>query len=136
MKIYILTDMEGVAGIVSLPEYCLPSPVNKYGRTEGGRYYEHARELATLEVNAAIDGLLEGGATDILVCDGHGPGGLNASMIHPKAKILTGRSQPQPRGLDESFDAAIMLGHHAKANTDGGHLCHSGSFFRDDRPSN
>ena len=127
-----MTDMECIAGVVTLPEYCLPSPVNKYGRSEGGRYYDHARELATREVNAAVDGLLAGGATDILVCDGHGPGGLNASLIHSGARLLIGRNQQQPRGLDASFDAAIMIGQHAKANTDGGHLSHSGSFSRED----
>ena len=131
MKVYVMTDLECVAGVVSLPEYCLPGPENKYGRKEGGRYYEHARELATAEVNAAVDGLIEGGATEILVCDGHGPGGLNASLIHAQARILIGKGQAQPRGLDRSFDAAIMIGQHAQAHTDGGHLCHSGSFSRD-----
>ena len=131
MKIYVMTDLECTAGVVTLPEYCLPSPVNKYGRAEGGRHYDHARELATLEVNAAVDGLLDAGATDVLVCDGHGPGGLNASLIHPRARVLTGRGGKYPRGMDATFDAAIMVGQHARANTDGGHLCHSGSFSRD-----
>ena len=132
MKVYVMTDMECVAGVVTLPEYCLPGPVNKYGRAEGGRYYEHARDLATMEVNAAVEGLLEGGATEVLVRDGHGHVGLNPSLIHEKARILTGKGQVPPCGLDGSFDAAIMLGQHAKANTDGGHLCHSYSFFRNE----
>lgn len=132
MKIYVMTDMECTAGVVSLPEYCLPSPRNKYGREEGGKYYEHARELATREVNAAIDGLINAGADEILVCDGHGPGGLNPTLIHPSAGILTGKGQQQPRGLDATFDGAIMVGQHAMAHTDGGHLCHSGSFSRED----
>lgn len=132
MKVYVMTDMEGVAGVVTLPEYCLSGPVNKYGRAEGGRYYEHGRELATREVNAAVEGLLAGGASEILVCDGHGQGGLNASLLHPGARMLTGKGQRQPRGLDRSFDAAIMIGQHAKAHTDGGHLAHSGSFSRED----
>jgi len=131
MRVFVMTDMEAVAGVVSLPEYCLSGPINKYGRKEGGRYYEHARELATMEVNAAVEGLIEGGAREILVRDGHGQGGLNASLIHPEARILTGKSQVAPWGLDGSFDAAIMIGQHAKAHTDGGHLCHSFSFFRD-----
>ncbi len=132
MKVFVMTDLECVAGVVTLPEYCLKGPVNKYGRAEGGRYYDHALELATLEVNAAIEGLLAGGAAEVFVCDGHGHGGLNPSLIHAEARILTGASQVQPRGLDDSFDAAIMVGQHAMANTDGGHLCHSGSFSRDD----
>lgn len=131
MKVYIVTDLEAVAGVVSMPEYCLPGRINKYGRKEGGRYYEHARELATMEVNAAVEGLIEGGAREIVVLDGHGPGGLNASLIHPKGRILTGRPLVLPWGLDRTFDAAIMIGQHAKANTDGGHLCHSFSFSRE-----
>lgn len=130
MKVFIMTDLEGVAGVVSSAEYLMPSPENKYGRTDGGRHYQHAIELATREVNAAVDGLLEGGATEVLVCDGHGPGGLNASLIHPEARIVTGRPLIDYR-LDESFDAIIMVGQHAMANTDGGHLAHSGSFGRD-----
>ncbi len=132
MKIYVMTDLECVAGVVSHPEYCLSGPVNKYGRAEGGRYYEHARELATMEVNAAVDGLIEGGASEILVCDGHGPGGLNASLIHPEARILIGKGKSHPLRLDGSFDAAIMIGQHSQAHTDGGHLAHSGSFSRDE----
>ena len=131
MKVYVMVDLECVAGVVSMPEYCQSSPQNKYGRKEGGRYYEHARELATMEVNAAVDGLFEAGATEILVCDGHGPGGLNASLIHPQARVLIGKGKSHPLGLDGSFEAAIMVGQHAQAHTDGGHLCHSGSFSRD-----
>jgi D-amino peptidase len=132
MKFYIMTDLECVSGVVTLPEYCLPDPKNKYGRPEAGKYYERAKELAIMEVNAAVEGLLEAGVTEILVCDGHGPGGLDVSIIHPAARVLTGKRQKQPRGLDDSFDAAIIIGQHAKANTDGGHLAHSGSFSRED----
>ena len=85
-----------------------------------------------MEVNAAVEGLLEAGATEILVSDSHGPGGVNPAQIHPAARILTGRPLRVFEGLDESFDAAIMIGQHAKANTDGGHLAHSGSFGRED----
>lgn len=129
MKVYVMTDLDCVAGVVSLLEYCLP-PDNKYGFRGCGKYYEHAKELATMEVNAAVDGLLESGATEILVCDGHGPGGLNASSIHPQARILSGKGKSQPLGLDRSFDAALMIGQHAMADTNGGHHCHSGSLAR------
>ena len=37
-----------------------------------GRYHDHAKRLATAEVNAAVDGLLDAGVEDILVIDGHG----------------------------------------------------------------
>jgi len=62
MKIYLMTDMEGAAGVVNADDYLAP----------GARYYEVARELVTGEVNAAIEGALEAGATEFLVLDGHG----------------------------------------------------------------
>ena len=122
MKVYIMTDMEGVAGIINSADYASP----------GSRYYELARELTTLETNAAIEGVLEAGATEILVVDGHGPGAINPTLLHPEARLLAGRPLGYPSGCDNSFDAALMVGQHAKSNTDGGHLCHTGSFAVED----
>ncbi|MBD3182205.1 hypothetical protein GF312_07930 [Candidatus Poribacteria bacterium] len=118
MKIYIMTDMEGVSGVINSSDYASP----------GSLYYETARELTTMEINAAIEGLLEVGASEMLVVDGHGPGAINPQLLHPEARLLTGRPMGYPFGCNESFDAAIMIGQHAKSNTDGGHLCHTGSF--------
>ena len=50
MKVYVLTDMECVAGMVNFIDYCRP---------ESSKYYEHGRELTTLEVNAAVEGLID-----------------------------------------------------------------------------
>ncbi len=61
MRVFVSVDMEGVAGIVD-GEQC---------RGPGGPAYEEGRELLLGEVNAAIDGALEGGATEILVNDAH-----------------------------------------------------------------
>ena len=118
MKIYVMTDMEGVAGVVDSPNYCFPE----------SRYYERGCELTTLEVNAAIEGALEAGATEIVVTDGHGHGAITPMLLHPAAKILTGRPRPIGAVLDASFDVAISIGQHAKSNAPGGHLAHSGSF--------
>jgi D-amino peptidase len=123
MKIYIMTDMEGVAGVVSSVDYCAPD----------SRYYEVGRELTTLETNAAIEGALDAGATEFLVVDGHGHGAIDAQRLHPAARLLTGRPMGYPFGCDQSFDAAFVVGQHAKANTDGGHLCHTGSFSVEDQ---
>ena len=118
MKLYVMTDMEGVAGVVDSPNYCF---------TES-RYYERGCELTTLEVNAAIEGALEAGATDIVVIDGHGQGAITPTLLHPAAQLLNGRPRPMGAGLDASFDVAISIGQHAKSNAHGGHLAHSGSF--------
>ncbi len=122
MKIYIMTDQEGVAGVTNAPDFAAP----------GARYYEVARELTTLEVNAAIEGALDAGATEFLVVDGHGHGSIEPRLLHKEAKLLTGRPVSYPFACDPSFDAGFMIGQHAKSNTDGGHLSHTGSFSVED----
>ena len=45
MKLYILTDIEGVAGVADFEDYSYPT----------GRFYPQSRHLLTLEVNAAVE---------------------------------------------------------------------------------
>lgn len=118
MKIYIMTDMEAVAGVVDSENYC----------NKSSRYYERGRELTTLETNAAIEACLEFGASEVLVVDGHGHEAIDPVLLHPEAKLLAGRPIGYPFGCDDSFDASLSIGQHAKSNTDGGHLAHTGSF--------
>jgi D-amino peptidase len=126
VKLFIMTDMEGVAGVVNSVDYCAPD----------SRYYEMGRELTTLETNAAIEGAIDAGATEFLVVDGHGHGAIAPVLLHPAATLLTGRPMGYPFGCDPSFAAAFIVGQHAKANADGGHLAHSGSFSVDDQVLN
>src|SRR5699024_2944388 len=81
MKIYILTDQEGVAGVVNSVDYANPS----------GRYHEVGRRLLTLETNAAIEGAFAGGATEIFVLDGHGHGSIDIELLDPRVEVLAGR---------------------------------------------
>ncbi len=113
-----MTDLEGCAGIPSWHDYGSPDH----------RWYEYARELVTLETSAAVQGCLDAGADEVLVVDGHGSGAINPVLLHPEAKLLFGRPMGYPFGCDKSFAAALMVGQHAKANSDGGHLSHTGSF--------
>ena len=73
MKVYIMTDLEGVAGVVSFEDDDM----------RDSRYYERSKRLLAGETNAAVEGCLAAGATEILVVDGHGPGGLNPDEVHP-----------------------------------------------------
>ncbi len=118
MRVYIMTDMEGVAGILNFDDYC----------ARESRYYDAARELATLEASAAVEGALAAGAAEVVVVDGHGSGAMSPLALHPAAKLYAGRPMNYPFRCDRSFDAAMIVGQHAKSNTDGGHLCHTGSF--------
>lgn len=117
-----MTDQEGVCGVVNSVDYAAP----------GAPYYEQARRLLTLEVNAAVDGALAGGATEIFVLDGHGHGSIELELLHPAAACLAGRPIFFPFEFDASFDALMFVGQHAKANTDGGHISHTGNMAQDD----
>jgi len=117
MKIYVMTDLEGVAGVMNFPDWC----------NSKGRYYERAKELLTREVNAAVDGLFAGGATEIIVADGHGPGAMDGLVLDPRVELLRGWPGGWPLLLDTSFDAVVWVGQHAKAGTPFAHLAHTQS---------
>ena len=108
MRVLMGTDVEGVAGVVSFDAQSRPT----------GRYYDQTKRLATAEVNAAVEGLLAAGAEDVLVIDGHGPGGLFFEDIHPEARLLHGRPVA-PRAVRDPFvaecDLCVMIGQHAMA---------------------
>jgi D-amino peptidase len=120
VKICIMTDMEGVAGVLDHDNWCQPRE-----RNYPGRYYDLGREFLTMEVNAAVAGFVEGGADSILVVDGHGAGGINPALLDQRAQLMRGWPEGWPDGLDASFDAVAFVGQHAKAGTPRAHLAHT-----------
>jgi D-amino peptidase len=116
MKIMVLTDMEGVAGVLNHDDWVLP----------GGRFYEKGMRLLTRETNAAIDGLFEGGATEVVVLDGHGAGGIDPELLDARAWLVRGGDDTGwPWGLDASYDGLAVVGQHAKAGTPYSHITHT-----------
>jgi len=118
-KVYIMTDLEGVAGVLDFENWCTPS----------SRYYEVAKEFLTMEVNSCIEGLFEAEVEEITVLDGHGPGGINVKLLDPRVKLQRG----WPRVfadffIDTSYDAVVWIGQHAKAGSEYAHLPHTQSF--------
>lgn len=121
MRVMIWCDMEGVAGI------------SVWDQVNGGApMYEEGRRLYTQEVNAAVRGCRRAGATEIVVVDGHGAGGLwNFKSLIPEqlesgAEYILG--YPWARyiaPLQQGCDAALFLGAHAMAGTPDGILCHT-----------
>lgn len=104
MKIWISCDMEGVAGIVDWDQ-CL----------SGSQGYALGCALLAGEVNAAIEGAMAGGATEIVVNDSHGRmANLDPRKIAGGASYLSGRHKPMymAEGLDGSVDAAFLVGYH------------------------
>jgi D-amino peptidase len=120
MRICIMTDIEGTAGVSSFEGQTYPA----------AKYLDDCRKLAMAEVNAAVDGFLEAGATDILIVDGHGCGGLWYEHMHPEAKMLHGRPGP-PRSVTDpiisKYDATAIVGQHAMAGVPTSTLNHTQS---------
>ena len=118
MKIFIMTDIEGCAGVLDF---------DNWTRLES-RYYDKAKRLLTCEVNAAIAGFMEGGADEFVVIDGHGHGALDPELLDENAVLVRGhREKVWPWGLDKTFAGVAFIGQHAKAGTPYSHLTHSGN---------
>ncbi len=115
MKVYIITDLEG------------PALISRFDQTRDVTPEDKPRwmRLLTGEVNACIDGILDFDAdAEIIVWDGHGSGGIIEEEFHRDAKLLARGPISAPYYLDESFDALMFVGQHARAGTDGV-LCHT-----------
>jgi len=108
-RVFISADIEGVAGIVTTLQ-----------TADGAAQYQEGRQLMTDEVNAAIAGAFDGGATDVVVCDSHaGMQNLIPSHLDKRAVLIRGamRDSLQMEGLDASFHAVFITGTHARAGT-------------------
>lgn len=106
-KVMMITDMEGVSGIFDIDLQCIPYKSPRW---------EESRKLLTGEVNAGVEGVLQGGATGVTVWDGHDAGRtLSPLDIHPKARLLTGVPVLPASPIDSSYSALIFVGQHARA---------------------
>jgi len=122
LKIYISADMEGVVGVVTNEQL-------------GPQGFEYARfrEFMTQEVNAAIEGALAGGATQIVVSDSHGNGqNLLIEKLHKDVTLV--RAWPRPlmmmQGIDETFAGAVFIGYHTGTTNSQGVRAHTMSSAR------
>jgi len=116
LKVYISVDMEGITGVVHGDQ------------TGAGPDYAMARKWMTEDVNAAIQGALDAGATEIIVNDSHGDmRNILLSDLNPAATLITGSPKPlgMMQGIDATVDAAMFIGYHAKAGTMDGVLDHT-----------
>jgi D-amino peptidase len=117
MKVFISFDMEGVAGIVDWSQ-CRPPGVP----------YEEGRRLLLGEVNAAIDGALAAGATEIVCNDSHGAmNNLDPAALHGRASYVSGRHKPMymMQGLDAGADVVFMVGYHGSISGESSVLSHT-----------
>lgn len=121
MRVHIISDMEGVAGIV------------KGEQVKGGEpMYEEGRRLYTEEINAAVRGAKAAGATEIVVMDHHGAGGgwsfnsLIPDQLDPACEYVVQREWTEYTGfLEQGVDACLLVGMHAMAGTADGVMNHT-----------
>lgn len=121
MRVLIMSDMEGVSGIVV------------WDQVNGGApMYEEGRRLYTEEINAAVRGAKAAGATEIVAVDCHGAGkgwtfnSYVPELLDPDCEWVA--HHPWSRYtelLEKGCDAALFVGMHARAGTPDGVLSHT-----------
>jgi D-amino peptidase len=118
LKVFISVDMEGIGGVIHWEDV-----------SRKGKDYSLFRRLMTDETNAAVEGALEAGATEILVRDSHGSArNILPDRLHPEAILLrdwSGGLLSMMEGIDETYDAVIFVGYHAREGTPDAVLKHT-----------
>ncbi len=121
MRVLVISDMEGVAGITRW---------NQVSAGEDG--YAEGRVLYTEEINAAVRGALAGGADEVVVMDCHGAGGewsfasLIPDRLDPRCEfVVQQRWTEYTEALEDGCDAALLVAMHARAGTADGVLSHT-----------
>lgn len=119
LKIYIETDLEGASGVFQFNQTReKDTPLNR-----------EACAFLMGDIAAVVRGLRAGGATEIIVADGHGNQAFLPRLMEPGAKYITGKPRPPADacGLDETLAGIAMVGFHAMMGTPDGVLCHTQS---------
>jgi D-amino peptidase len=117
LKVFISVDMEGICGVVASEQ---TSP--------GNPEYAAAKKWMAEDANAAVEGALRAGASEVVVNDSHGSmRNIDPGDLHPKAILISGSPKPQSmmQGIDDSYNAVLFVGYHAGAGTQDGVLDHT-----------
>lgn len=121
MKVHVISDMEGVAGLTKWEQV-----------SAGEALYEEGRRLYTEEINAAVRGAKTAGATEIVVMDCHGAGtgytfnSLLPELLDPACEwVVQDEWTGYTEFLEQGCDAALFVGMHARAGTPNGVMCHT-----------
>ncbi len=109
MKILLSVDMEGITGVVSQSH---TDPAQSE--------YQRFRKLMTGDVNAAIEGALAGGATELIVNDAHANmDNILIEDLNPAARLISGSPKPfsMMQGIGPEVGAVFLIGYHARAGS-------------------
>jgi D-amino peptidase len=119
MKILIAADMEGISGVVNWEQ--VDPAHGEYGRF---------RRIMTGDVNAAVRGAFSGGASQVVISDGHNmANNILLEEIEPRARLNSGTTRPfaMVQGADSGIDGVLLVGYHARAGTPQAILDHTWS---------
>ncbi len=117
MKVFISIDLEGVSGVCHLAQ-----------TDHGTDDWQAARGLMRGDLDAVLEGCLEGGADEIVVCDAHDCGdNLGVAGLPAGVSLISGGGTElsMMAGVEAGFDAAFMVGYHARAGTARATLAHT-----------
>ena len=120
MKILVAVDMEGITGVVHWDQVMPDQPD-----------YARFRKLMVADVNAAVSGAFDGGASEVIVADGHHAGlNLPVDELDPRVRLNSGMGtapHSMMQGIDESVDGVLFVGYHARAGSQSAVLDHTWS---------
>lgn len=111
MRVYISVDAEGISGIVKLSQV-IPASAD----------YSFCRSMMINDVNAAIRGAFNAGATEVIINDAHHKGdNIQIDKLDSRAKLISGTDRPliMMQGIDMGFDAALLIGYHSSKGNKG-----------------
>jgi D-amino peptidase len=126
IKIYVNTDLEGISGVFKFSQT----------REKDTPLNIQACEYFMGDIAAVVRGLRDGGATEVVVLDGHGSQCVIPHLMEPGAQYITGRPRPGAgnlSALDSSFSGMVMVGFHAMMGTPDGVLNHTQSSKSENR---
>lgn len=122
-SVYMMTDLEGVAGVDDW------DPRHKaYAETAKGVFERsEMQRLLTAEVNAAAKGLFAAGVKEIVINDAHGAGRtILPEELISGVRLVQGVDRPcWLPGLSKGMDALVQVGMHSMTGTPNGCLAHS-----------
>ena len=126
IKIYVNTDLEGISGVYKFEQT----------RQKDTPLNIQACEYFMGDVNAVVRGLRDGGATEVVILDGHGSLAVIPHLMEPGATYITGRPRPGAGNLtelDSTFDGMVCVGFHSMMGTANGILNHTQSSLSENK---
>lgn len=118
MRVLLLVDMEGISQITCFRELWPDFP----------EYWESGKEATTADAIAASEGLFDGGATEVTICELHGPPNdtiIDLDRLPEGVKWVGADAFLQNEDMARDYDALFHLGWHARCGTPDGFMSHT-----------